>query len=121
VAFGADVQVVVPVSPEPPPPVVWSDSLFAEPPSVPTPPPQEAITREVVLAPVPALEVTRRGFFAGDATRLVLTLVDRASGAPLWVKTVESKDDPRDVHAVRALLERALDDRSGWVPAATAP
>jgi hypothetical protein len=58
--------------------------------------------------------VADRGYFAGDLLRLELTLVDRRTGTPLWVKTVECDADPRDPAAVRALLDGALDDPSGW-------
>jgi hypothetical protein len=81
-------------------------------------PPAEQLARaEIALAQLPPLDVAKRGFFAKDATRLELTLVDRATWAPLWVKTVEDDVDPRDLEAVRALLDRALDDPGGWEPA----
>lgn len=69
------------------------------------------------LPPLPPLELDERGFFAGDLTRLELTLVDRLTGRPLWVKRVEKEVDPRDPRAVRALLDGALDDTRGWVAA----
>jgi hypothetical protein len=69
------------------------------------------------LPPLPPLELDERGFFDGDTLRLELTLVDRATGAPSWVKRVEKDVDPRDPRAVRALLDRALDDPKGWVVA----
>lgn len=73
---------------------------------------------ELTLPPPEPLEVDRRGFFAKDLLRLELTLVDRHTGAPLWVKTVEAQTDPRDAAAVQALLDAALDDPSGWIAAA---
>ncbi len=91
----------------------------------PPPPPPLAAEEEgeVLLAALPPLDVGQRGFFAKDLTRLELTLVDRATGAPLWVKTVERRIDPRDACAVRKLLDAALDDAAGWarapVPVAT--
>lgn len=74
---------------------------------------------ELALPPPPPLDVDRRGFFAKDLLRLELTLVDRATGAPLWVKTVEGEIDPRSAEAVKALLDGALDDPRGWLPAST--
>lgn len=71
----------------------------------------------ISLPPLPPLEVDDRGFFAGDTLRLELTLVDRATGEPVWVKRVEKDVDPRDPKAVRALLDRALDDPKGWLAA----
>jgi hypothetical protein len=67
------------------------------------------------------MDVSRRGFFDDDMTRLELTLVDRATGRPLWVKIVERKADPRDAEAVRKLLDDALDQPGGWEPAEPAP
>jgi hypothetical protein len=111
IGFGADVQIVVPTPPNGPlPAAVWSDSVVTAP---PPPPPREPTLTEVVLPPPPPLEVGRRGFFDEDLTRLELTLVDRATGAPLWVKTVEREIDPRDAGAVRALLDGALDGPGG--------
>ncbi len=114
VLVGVDVQVPVtgPV-PNGRPPAEWSDTVVTGPPPPPAP---ERVT-EVALAPPPPLDLERRGFFAGDSTRLELTLVDRATGSPLWVKTVEGDCDPRDAAKVRELLDRALDDQGGWEPA----
>jgi hypothetical protein len=114
--FGADVQIVVPTPNGLPPPAVWSDSVVTAP-----PPSREPAVTEVVLPPPPPLEVGRRGFFDEDSMRLELTLVDRATGAPLWVKTVEEEIDPRDAGAVRALLDGALDAPGGWEPARPSP
>lgn len=71
----------------------------------------------IALPPPRPLDVDHRSFFAKDLLRLELTLVERASGAPLWVKTVEAEVDPRDANAVQALLDAALDDPKGWAPA----
>jgi hypothetical protein len=119
VAVGVDVQLVGPVPQNGPPPAVWADTVEVPPP--PPPPALGAEVGEVALPPPLPLEVARRGFFAKDLTRLELTLVDRATGAPLWVKTVEKEIDPRDAGAVRALMDAALDTPGGWEPAAAAP
>ncbi len=119
VLVGADVQVpITGPAPDGPPPATWSETAVTAPPP-PPPAAAEAVT-EVVLPPPPPLDVERRGFFAGDSTRLELTLVDRATGTPLWVKTVEGKCDPRDAAAVRELLDRGLGDAAGWEPAPAA-
>jgi hypothetical protein len=110
------VQIPVGAPPNGPAPAGWSDSLVTAPP--PPPGADEAAITHVMLPPPPPLEVARRGFFARDSTRLELTLVDRATGTPLWVKTVEKEIDPRDAKAVRALLDGALDAPGGWEPAA---
>ncbi len=121
-AFGANIQVEAPPAPDGPPAAVWSESIVTgPPPPTPPPPPPEPGPDEIVLPPPPPLDVERRGFFAGDSTRLELTLVDRATMRPLWVKAVESKDDPRDTAAVRALLDRALADPRWWYPAQPVP
>jgi hypothetical protein len=120
IGVGVDVQVAVPAPPEgPPPAAVWGESVVTAPPP-PRARPEAAVT-EVVLPAPPPLEIGRRGFFDDDLTRLELTLVDRATGAPLWVKTVEKDVDPRDAKAVRALLDAALDAPGGWEPAPAAP
>lgn len=77
-------------------------------------------TTAIVLPPLPPLGLEERGFFDGDLTRLELTLVDRATGVPRWVKRVEQEVDPRDARAVKALLDRALDEEKGWVRASAA-
>jgi hypothetical protein len=92
-----------------------------EPTSAPPGPEAAAEVAAISLPPLQPLEVERRGFFAGDALRLELTLVDRSTGDPLWVKTIEKDVDPRDGKAVRALVDGALDDPSGWLPATPAP
>jgi hypothetical protein len=79
--------------------------------------PDEEEAGTIWLPPLPPLEVDERGFFAGDLLRLELTLVDRTTGEPLWVKRVEQGADPRDARAVQALLDGALDDPKGWVAA----
>jgi len=79
--------------------------------------PQQEEADTIWLPPLPPLELDERGFFAGDLLRLELTLVDRTTGEPLWVKRVEKEVDPRDPKAVRALLDGALDDGRGWVGA----
>ncbi len=115
VLVGANVQVpITGPAPNGRPPAVWSETVVAGPP--PSPPAPAAAT-EIVLPPPPPLDVDRRGFFAGDSTRLELTLVDRATARPLWVKTVEGDCDPRDAAKVRELLDRGLDDPAGWEPA----
>jgi len=79
--------------------------------------PDEEEAGTIWLPPLPPLEVDERGFFEGDLLRLELTLVDRTTGEPLWVKRVEKGVDPRDPKAVQALLDRGLDDPKGWVAA----
>jgi hypothetical protein len=122
VAIGADVHVGggvgAPADGAPPPGLV-GHAVVAGP--VSAPPPDGPPPAELVLPGLPPLDVSQRGFFAKDATRLELTLVDRATLAPLWVKTVEDDCDLRDADAVRALLDRALDDPGGWAPAPPTP
>ncbi|HET8539951.1 MAG TPA: hypothetical protein VFL83_08785 [Anaeromyxobacter sp.] len=115
VTFGANVQVGAPAPLEGAPPAPWSDAVATS--AVPEAAPVDVPTAHVTLPPPPPLEVARRGFFARDSTRLELTLVDRATGRPLWVKTVERGIDLRDPGAVRALLDSALDAPDGWEPA----
>jgi hypothetical protein len=67
------------------------------------------------LPPPRPLDLTKRKFFDKDLTRLELIVVDRGSGEPTWMKTVEGKVDPRSVEAVRSLLAAAIEDRGGWV------
>jgi hypothetical protein len=98
------------------PPYAWAPAPFTAP-DAPEAAPDEKLA--IRLPPLPPFPVEERGFWDGDALRLELTLVERASGAPLWVKRVEQGIDPRDARAVRALLDKALDDPSGWVPAGT--
>jgi hypothetical protein len=69
-----------------------------------------------VLPPLVPLDVESRGFFADDFVRVELLLVDRSSGAPLWVKVVEAESDPRDASRVKELIDRALDEPGGWQP-----
>lgn len=78
-------------------------------------PPAEPITLH--LPPPRPLDVEHRKFFDKDFTRLELIVVDRASGRPTWVKTVEGKVDPRDAEAVKGLLAAAIQDPAGWEPA----
>ncbi len=80
------------------------------------PPPLDELA-EVSLPPPRPLDVADRGFFAGDALRLELVVVDPRNGTPLWTKVVEGNVDPRDARAVRRLLDRALADEAGRVPA----
>ena len=67
------------------------------------------------LPPPRPLDLTKRKFFDKDLTRLELIVVDRGSGEPTWMKTVEGQVDPRRVEAVRSLLAAAIEDRGGWV------
>jgi hypothetical protein len=97
-----------------PPPYAWLPPALAATDAVDD---REAAEAVVSLPPLPPLALDDRGFFDGDTLRLELTLVDRATGAPLWVKRVEKGVDPRDAKAVRALLDGALDDPKGWAPA----
>jgi hypothetical protein len=121
VAVGVGVNVAVPVAPNgAPPPAVWSESVVTAPTPGPTPVPEEPVA-EVSLRVPPPMNVAGRGFFAGDLTRLELTLVDRATSRPLWVKTVERGIDPRNAAAVQDLLADALDEPGGWEPAEAAP
>jgi hypothetical protein len=80
-------------------------------------PPREPVTLHLPR-PRP-LDMKTRKFFDKDFTRLELLVVDRQSGEPTWVKTIEGPVDPRDAHAVKRLLARAIDDRSGWERAGT--
>lgn len=122
VGVGADVHVGVGAPPDgAPPPGLVGHAVVSGPVSEHSRPEREPAPAELVLAPMPPLDVARRGFFAKDTTRLELTLVDRSTLAPLWVKTVEDDVDPRDADGVRALLDRALEDPAGWEPAAPAP
>ncbi len=115
VLVGADIQVpITGPAPNGPPAAVWSETVVTGP--APAADAAEPET-EVTLPPPPPLDVERRGFFAGDSTRLELTLVDRATARPLWVKIVEGSCDPRDAGKVRELLDRGLDDPAGWQPA----
>jgi hypothetical protein len=93
------------------PPPAWG----AEPPPQPWTPPRDPAT--VTLPPPPPIELDRRGFFEGDTLRLELFVVDRRSGAPLWIKVVDGEVDPRDARAVEQLLSGALADTTGWNPA----
>jgi len=124
VGFGANVDITVPIGPTGPADAGWSAAAISheviEPPGS-GPPDPGPLPVQLVLAPPPPLDVARRDFFDGDSTRLELTLVDRATLRPLWVKVVSSDADPRDAKAVRALLDRALDDSGGWEPAQPAP
>ena len=112
VALDVGVQVGGP-APAEPPPAVFAESLETTTLEAP-PPPSEPAVAQVVLAPPAPLDLSRRGFFAKDTIRVELTLVDRATGMPLWVKTVERSIDPRDARAVRALVDAALDQPGGW-------
>lgn len=78
-------------------------------------PPSEPITLH--LPPPRPLDPSHRKFFDKDFTRLELLVVDRESGRPTWVKTVEGKVDPRDPAAVKQLLASAIQDQTGWEPA----
>ncbi|HSM91750.1 MAG TPA: hypothetical protein VLT47_02625 [Anaeromyxobacteraceae bacterium] len=69
------------------------------------------------LPPPQPLDLSQRKFFDKDLTRLELIVVDRATGAPTWVKVVEGKIDPRDAAAVERLLASAIRDRAGWIEA----
>jgi hypothetical protein len=116
VLVGADIHVpITGPAPNGRPPAVWSETVVTGPPPAPADATQP--DTEVILPPPPPLDVERRGFFAGDSTRLELTLVDRATARPLWVKVVEGDCDPRDAVKVRELLDRGLDDPAGWKPA----
>ncbi len=75
--------------------------------------PPEPLT-SISLPPLPPFDAAERGFFDGDAVLLELTLVDRVTGAPRWVKTVEAGGDLRDAKQVGALLDRALAEAVGW-------
>jgi hypothetical protein len=87
----------------------------------PPPPPERGWPEEIALAPPPPLDLGKRGFFEGDSSRLEITVVDRATMSPRRVKVVESKDDPRDAEAMRALVDRALSDPGGWEELPLAP
>jgi hypothetical protein len=78
-------------------------------------PPPEPITLH--LPPPRPLDLTTRKFFDKDYTRLELLVVDRDTGRPTWVKTVDGKVDPRDPRAVKALLAKAIQEPDGWVAA----
>ncbi len=72
---------------------------------------------EISLPPLEPLDVADRGFFDGDTLRLELVVVDRRDGRPLWTKVVDGKVDPRDAQAVQRLLDEAVADEHGWMPA----
>ncbi|MBI5070064.1 MAG: hypothetical protein HZB56_17655 [Deltaproteobacteria bacterium] len=103
--------------PEPVPPLAPAEPAPASQEALPVEPPPEAPLAELMLPPPPAMDLESRGFFAGDAVRAELLLVDRTSGEPLWMKVVESESDPCDAAKVKELLDGALDDPQGWVPA----
>jgi hypothetical protein len=118
VPLAPDAEVVDgPLLAEGPSPSGWYAPLRSEVLEAPEAPEAEeaAPATAIVLPPLPPLGVEERGFFDGDLTRLELTLVDRATGAPRWVKRVEKDVDPRDAKAVKALLDRALDEQKGWM------
>ncbi len=124
------VGVLVPIVPPPPPPSQATTTIWhgtpppgegpGSPPDSPPASPEEALApqpapiAELLLPPLPPLDLESRGFFTGDQVRVELWLVDRQSGAPLWVKTAEEGTDPRDAEAMKALLDRALDEPGGW-------
>lgn len=123
VAMGLDVQVgPLPLASEPPPVVISSREIpgpsveAATGPGEAEPPPAAPIT-SVVLPPLAPFPLEERGFFAGDALVLELTLVDRLTGEPRWVKWVEEEADPCDQEAVREVLDRALAEPEGWLAA----
>ncbi len=72
---------------------------------------------QVHLPPFAPLPLEERGFFAGDALVLELTLVDRVTGEARWTKWVEAEADPCDAEAVRRILDEALGEPPGWVAA----
>ncbi len=116
---------VAPGAPEPPPdgPSEREEARTTEPEASwvePLPLAVEEIA-SVTLPPPRPLDVEGRGFFDGDQLRLELVLVDRHSGVPLWVKTIEENVDVRDARAVRQVLDRALADPSGWSAPARDP
>lgn len=119
-SLGVHLEAVVPV-----PVQGSSQELIAV--SAVTPPPEatgEPTDRPAVepitlhLPPPRPLDLTHRKFFDKDLTRLELIVVDRGSGEPTWVKTVEGAVDPRDPAAVRVLLAGAIEDRDGWTSVA---
>jgi len=79
-------------------------------------PPEPAAT-EILLPPLPPFPLEDRGFWSRDAVRVELFLVDRKTGTPLWSKMVAEESDLRDIARMKALLDGALDDPSGWEPA----
>ncbi len=110
-----DLDVVVPVQGAPSEPMV---SVAAQPPEEAAPAGEPAAPPITLHLPPPRpLDVEKRKFFDKDLTRLELIAVDRASGEPTWVKTVEGQVDPRDAEAVRRLLAAAVEDRTGWTAA----
>jgi len=127
VGVDVSVGVVVPIGPPPPPPpqattTIWHGTpppgaVPGSPPDAPAEAPAPASASEIaelLLPPLTPLDLESRGFFTGDQVRVELWLVDRQSSAPLWVKTVEEATDPRSAEAMKALLDRALDEPGGW-------
>jgi hypothetical protein len=109
--------VEVPPQREPPPGyVAYAPSDGWDGAAAPPAPAPEQELAAVTLPPPPPLDVDERGFFAGDALRLELVVVDRRTGAPLWSKIVDGEVDPRDAQGVERLLYDALADRGGWAP-----
>jgi hypothetical protein len=115
----AGLEVPPPAPPQGEPPSAgstWDEPSQGWASQAPPPPPLDDLA-EVSLPQPPPLDVADRGFFAGDALRLELVVVDRRDGTPLWSKVVEAKVDPRDARAVRRLLDHALAEEAGWMPA----
>jgi hypothetical protein len=82
--------------------------------------PAEPEPRMVALAPPEPIPVESRGFWDGDRLVLDAVLVDPATGEVLWRKRVAKSVDPRNVKAVRAVVDELLSE-GGWTAAAPAP
>jgi hypothetical protein len=120
--FVPEIFVQLPPIEDGPPPAPAEPFEALEPPEAE--PPLDAGTLEpdgppeeptVTVAPPPPLDLSDRGYFAGDLLRLELLLVDPDDGAVLSSKTVTRDVDVRDARAVRAIVARALDEPRGWV------
>lgn len=118
----------VPLGPVPPPVPPPSETASPPPPSGEVAPPPEGQaqaeasepsapeTRTMQLAPPEPLPVERRGFFDGDRLVLDAVMVDPATGEVRWSKRVARSVDPRDVKAVRAVVDELFAD-GGWTAA----
>ncbi len=81
--------------------------------------PQEPMPEleELHLAPPPPFPLAERGYFDGDRMVLDAVIVDRSTGATLWVKKVSRPGDLRNPGAVHAAVD-ALLEGGGWMPPA---
>lgn len=111
----------VPLVPEAPPPLEIRELPPRAPPPAPGgEPAQPEAPSQATHFPLPPpelLPVKERGFFAGDQLALEATILDRSTGAALWVKRIDRKVDPRDARAVKEAIDLLLAEE-GWMPPA---